>query len=132
MQQVCFSHHDYPFKKFTDERSNQLLVLKMQRQSWRSSTLEERMANRQHHRSILQEAVGIVFENKRLELRGSQVTVDESVVSAAILSDLQEEQDAESQLLLSLVHKVLYWKVLEFRRILMYYISALRQSLVLQ
>ena len=98
--------------EIADERSNQLLVLKMQRQSWRSSSFEQRVANRQRHRSILQEAAGIVFENKRLELRRSHVGVDESAVSAAILSDLQEEQDAESQLLLSLVHKVFSWKVL--------------------
>ena len=55
----------------------------------------------------MQEAVGIVFENRRVELRETcGAGVDETVVSTATLSDLQEQQDAESQLLLSLVDKV--------------------------
>ena len=79
----------------------------MQQQKWRSGTSEERITNKERHRSILQEAVGIVFENKRSELREGHVAIDESVVMTAILGEVQEHQDAESQLLLSLVDKVL-------------------------
>ena len=91
----------------TDERSNQLLVLKTQRDGWRSYSSDKKIANKDHNRSVLQEAVGIVFENRRAEMRELKgMAVDELDVAVDMLCELQEKQDSESQLLLSLAEKV--------------------------
>ena len=92
---------------WTDERSNQLLVLKTQREGWRSRSSDEKITSKEQHRQLLQEAVALAFETRRAEMRELKgVSVDDLGVAAGILCELQEHQDAESQLLRGLVDKV--------------------------
>ena len=103
----CVIRTDTKMCCLTDERSNQLLVLKTQRDGWHSYSSDKKIANKDHNRSVLQEAVGIVFENRRAEMRELKgMAVDELDVAVDMLCELQEKQDSESQLLLSLAEKV--------------------------
>ena len=93
--------------KIADERSNQLLVLRTQQQAWREQSSSERLVSRGRHAAILQEAAGLVFEDRRADLRVSRGTSPDDVqVAADILADLQHTHEIESQMLLSLHSKV--------------------------
>ena len=90
-----------------DERSNQLLVLRTQHQGWREQSSTERLVSKERHYSILQEAAGLVFEDRRSDLRQSRGSApDDMQVAADIMADLQHAQEIESQMLLGLHSKV--------------------------
>ncbi|PFX16028.1 hypothetical protein AWC38_SpisGene19720 [Stylophora pistillata] len=86
-----------------DERSNQLLVLRTQQQGWRKQSTTERLVSKERHYVILQEAAGLVIEDRRADLRVYRGTSpDDQEVAADIMADLQHHQEAESQMLLTL------------------------------
>ena len=90
-----------------DERSNQLLVLRTQHQGWREQSSTERLVSKERHYSILQEAAGLVFEDRRSDMRQSRGSApDDMEVAADIMADLQHTQEIESQMLLGLHSKV--------------------------
>ena len=90
-----------------DERSNQLLVLRTQHQGWREQSSTERLVSKERHYSILQEAAGLVFEDRRSDMRQSRGSApDDMQVAADIMADLQHAQEIESQMLLGLHSKV--------------------------
>ena len=92
---------------FPDERSNQLLVLRTQHQGWREQSSTERLVSKERHYSILQEAAGLVFEDRRSDMRQSRGSApDDMEVAADIMADLQHAQEIESQMLLGLHSKV--------------------------
>lgn len=79
----------------------------MQRQAWKERSTADKLSSRDHHRAILQEAVGLVFENRRHEMKElGGTTVDDIQIATAILSELQESQDIQSRLISSLPNKV--------------------------
>lgn len=91
----------------SDERSNQLLVLRTQQQGWREQSSTERLVSKERHYAILQEAAGLVFEDRRADMRASKGTSPADMeVAADIMADLQHTQDIESQILLGLHSKV--------------------------
>lgn len=93
-------------KLSADERSNQLLVLRTQHQGWREQSSTERLVSKERHYSILQEAAGLVFEDRRSDMRQSRGSApDDMQVAADIMADLQHAQEIESQMLLGLHSK---------------------------
>ena len=91
----------------SDERSNQLLVLRTQQQGWREQSSTERLVSKERHYAILQEAAGLVFEDRRADMRVSKGTSSTDMeVAADIMADLQHKQDIESQMVLGLHSKV--------------------------
>lgn len=90
-------------KLSTDERSNQLLVLRTQHQGWREQSSTERLVSKERHHAILQEAAGLVFEERRSDMRMFRGTSPDDIeVAADIMADLQHAQEIESQMLLGL------------------------------
>ena len=97
----------FRFVLLEDERSNRLLVLRTQRQSWRERSSDERLVSKDHHYAILQEAAGLVFEDRRLDQRAARGTsLEDLQVAADIMADLQHHQDVESHMLSTLHSKV--------------------------
>lgn len=95
------------FVNISDERSNQLLVLRTQQQGWRNQSSTERLVSKERHYAILQEAAGLVVEDRRADMRVCRGTSpDDLEVAAEIMADLQHQQEVESQMLLSLHSKV--------------------------
>lgn len=91
----------------SDERSNQLLVLRTQQQGWRNQSSTERLVSKERHYAILQEAAGLVVEDRRADLRVCRGTAPNDLeVAADIMADLQHQQEVESQMLLALHSKV--------------------------
>jgi hypothetical protein len=104
---LIYMSQRYVILLFPDERTNQLLSLRMQRQEWKDRSSEDKFSSQDRHRAILQEAIGLVFENRRNEMKElTGNSVDDIKVAAAILSELQEYQDVESRLVTSLPNKV--------------------------
>ncbi|XP_032219683.2 trichohyalin [Nematostella vectensis] len=104
----------YARKLNKDERDNQLLVLRTKRQAWKERSSQEKLESRDSHRALLQEAVALVCENRRAESRELGTgSVDDVQVAMAVLSELQEYQDVQSQFLSSLPNK----DMLELRRV---------------
>ncbi len=92
---------------FSDERSNQLLVLKTQWQGWHHRSTEDKLQSIEQHRALLQEAVSIVFETKKEELRLlSPSAVDDLTVACNLLCDLQLSQEAECKSIINFHEKV--------------------------
>ena len=82
-------------------------MLRTQQQGWREQSSTERLVSKERHYSILQEAAGLVFEDRRSDMRVSQGTApDDMEVAADIMADLQHTQEVESQMLLGLHSKV--------------------------
>ena len=95
------------FVSISDERSNQLLVLRTQQQGWRNQSSTERLVSKKRHYEVLQEAAGLVVEDRRADMRAIRGTSpDDLEVAADIMADLQHQQEVESQMLLSLHSKV--------------------------
>ena len=83
------------------------MVLRTQQQGWREQSSTERLVSKERHYAILQEAAGLVFEDRRADMRVSRgTTPDDLEVSADIMADLQHTQEIESQMLLALHSKV--------------------------
>ena len=91
---------------FLDGRANQLLVLKTQWQGWRDKNTEDKLAHLEQHRALLQEAVALVFENRKEQLRATSSVHDDLAVAAMLLSDLQRQQGNECKGLMSFNDKV--------------------------
>lgn len=95
------------FVFISDERSNQLLVLRTQQQGWRNQSSTERLVSKERHYAVLQEAAGLVVEDRRADMRAIRGTSpDDLEVAADIMADLQHQQEVESHMLLSLHSKV--------------------------
>ena len=82
-------------------------MLRTQQQGWREQSSTERLVSKGRHYAVLQEAAGLVFEDRRADMRVSRGTIPDDVeVTADIMADLQHAQDVESQMLLALHSKV--------------------------
>eukprot|EP00794_Sanderia_malayensis_P006079 gene6079-6782_t len=99
LQSKDSTHYRIKAKRLnSDERSNQLLVLKTQWQGWQSRGRDEKISAIEQHRIILQEAISIVFENKKDSMRLlSPNTVDDLAVACSLVSALQFQQDNDSK-----------------------------------
>lgn len=95
------------FVYISDERSNQLLVLRTQQQEWRNQSSTGRLVSKERHHAILLEAAGLVLEDRRADMRAIRgASPDDLEVAADIMADLQHQHEVESQMLLSLHSKV--------------------------
>ena len=81
--------------------------MRTQQQGWRKQSSTERLVSKERHYAILQEAAGLVIEDRRTDLRVCRGTSpDDQEVAADIMADLQHYQEVESQMLLTLHSKV--------------------------
>lgn len=104
---LLVSQGNQMFVFISDERSNQLLVLRTQQQGWRNQSSTERLVSKERHYAVLQEAAGLVVEDRRADMRAIRgASPDDVEVAADIMADLQHQQEVESHMLLSLHIKV--------------------------
>ncbi|XP_078596993.1 uncharacterized protein LOC144873475 isoform X1 [Branchiostoma floridae x Branchiostoma japonicum] len=80
-------------KMSKDQREERLKELRRKRNQWRARGSEFKVSHRNAHRKILQEASGLYWESRRDTLGGR--SVQDSVVSASVLADVQQKQDME-------------------------------------
>ena len=83
---------------FIEERENQFVVLKTQRQGWRNRSSDDKLASKSFHLRLLQEAVSIVYVNQRLETK--EVGADKDI-AVSLLADLLHQQEIDSETLLA-------------------------------
>ena len=83
-----------------------MLVLKTQWQGWREKNTEDKLVHLEQHRALLQEAVALVFENRKEQLRVTSSNHDDLAVAAMLLSDLQRQQGNECKGLITFNDKV--------------------------
>ncbi|XP_033123436.1 trichohyalin-like isoform X2 [Anneissia japonica] len=90
--------------KNKDIRDSCLKQLRGQRENWRKGSSEYRVSKRSIHMKLLQEGVGLYFENRREEVKGHNL--DDTHLAAVVLADLQQQQCREvHQLIMEMYHK---------------------------
>ncbi|XP_078676996.1 uncharacterized protein LOC144913832 [Branchiostoma floridae x Branchiostoma belcheri] len=80
-------------KMSREQREERLKELRRKRNQWRARGSEFKVSHRNASRKILQEATGLYWESRRDALGGR--SIQDSVVSASVLADLQQKQDME-------------------------------------
>ena len=88
---------------FKEERENQFLVLKTQRQGWRNRSSEDKLASKAFHLKLLQEAVSTVYVNQRLEMKDTAADKD---VTVSLLGKLLHQQELDAETLLTATDQV--------------------------
>ena len=83
---------------FKEERENQFVVLKTQRQGWRNRSSEDKLASKAFHLKLLLEAVSTVFVNQRLEIQEPGADKD---VAVSLLGKLLHQQELDAETLLA-------------------------------
>ena len=82
-------------------------MLRTQQQGWRDQSSTQRLVSKERHYAILQEAAGLVVEDRRADMRVCRgASPDDLEVATDIMADLQHQQEVESQMLLALHSKV--------------------------
>ena len=81
-------------------------MLKTQWQGWRDRSAEDKMASLEQHRALLQEAVALVFENRKEESRLLATNADDIAIASQMLSELQRQQELECKGLINFSDKV--------------------------
>ena len=79
---------------FAEERENQFLVIKTQRQSWRNRSSKEKLETKSFHLRLLQEAVSIVCVNKKLEMNDSGA---DKTIAITLLAKLLQQQESDAR-----------------------------------
>ena len=83
---------------FIEERENQFVVLKTQRQGWRNRSSEDKLESKSFHLKLLQEAVSIVYVNERLEIKESGA---DQGIAVSLLAKLLHQQELDAETLLA-------------------------------
>ena len=85
-------------KMTNEERENQFVVLKTQRQGWRNRSSDDKLGSKSFHLRLLQEAVIIVYVNLRLETK--EVGADKDI-AVSLLANLLHRQEIDAETLLA-------------------------------
>ncbi|XP_071961658.1 uncharacterized protein [Antedon mediterranea] len=88
--------------KNKDVRDSCLKEFRGQRENWRKGSSEYRVSKRSVHMKILQEGVGLYFENRREEVKGHNL--DDLHLAAVVLADLQQQQCTEIHAMIMEMH----------------------------
>ncbi|XP_066283910.1 trichohyalin-like isoform X2 [Branchiostoma lanceolatum] len=80
-------------KMSQEQQEERLKELRRKRNQWRARGSEFKVTHRSAHHKILQEAAGLYWESRRDALGGR--SVQDGVVSASVLADVQQKQDME-------------------------------------
>jgi hypothetical protein len=93
-----FHLHIYHHDLFIEERENQFVVLKTQRQGWRNRSSDDKRESKSFHLKLLQEAASILYVNQRLETKETGAEKD---VAVSLLAKLLHQQEIDAETLLA-------------------------------
>ena len=106
---TALTHFVYLFK---EERENQFVVLKTQRQGWRNRSSEDKLASKAFHLKLLLGAVSTVYVNQRLEMQEPGTDED---IAVSLLGKLLHQQELDAETLLAARDQVVLISVLRGR-----------------